>query len=134
MFARKLPSVTGIGIRSPLAKVNLKAGRLKKKFHMKLVFSLGEPRAFSIWEKMQNYFLQTTTFFLDYNILCCHFYPIRILLRSRLLGFWALKFPSLAAFVCGRPPGCDILFHSYLCPGMQTLTILPALTSVLISY
>lgn len=44
----KLPPVTGFGIRTPIAKVNLKAERLKKKkeVYMKLVFSLGSQEHF----------------------------------------------------------------------------------------
>lgn len=85
---------------------------------MKLVFSLGEARAFSIWEKMLNYFLQTPAFFVVTST-----HP-ESFLDQDYWGFWALKFHSLAAFIHGRPPSGDILFHSYPCPAVQTLTIL----------
>lgn len=104
-----------------------KGRQLKKKVSYKTSLFFGEPRAFPFGRNAK-------LFSADYSILCCHFYPSRILLRSRLLGFWALKFPSLAAFVHGRLPSGDILLHSYPYPAVQTLPILPALTSVLISY
>lgn len=91
-------AVTGSGIRTPLAKVNVKAGSfLKKRFLWNLSFLWG---AKSIFHVEQN----AKLFSADHSILCCHFYPSNILLSSRLLGFWALKFPYLTAFAPGRPP------------------------------
>lgn len=96
-----LPPVTGFGIRTPLAKVNVKAGRfkkIKKRFLWNLSFLWGAKSIFHVEPNAK-------LFSADHSILYCHSYPSNILLSSRLLGFWALQFPYLTAFAHGRPSG-----------------------------
>lgn len=88
---------------------------------MKLAFSLAEPKGiFHLGENAE-------LFSADVSVLCCHFYLSSILLRSRWLGLWALKFPYLLLIMGGLPVE-EVSLPSHSCPAVPTLTILQALS------